>query len=213
MVEDGPVIAGQVLTAVALGAVIGLEREFGAQPAGLRTHMLVSLGAAIFAAAGTVLPGSDPVRLAAQVATGIGFLGGGAILREGVTVRGLTTAASLWVTAAIGVAVGLRAWSIAIAATVLAVAVLWLVKQAELTFLAARRTLVMRLTLGPDEPLDAVADSVRGLLPRAEFLQVGYQGGHQEIALAARPPTSAALPQLAESLRRLPGVIGVDISG
>jgi putative Mg2+ transporter-C (MgtC) family protein len=108
----------RVLLAAGLGAAIGLEREISDQPAGLRTHILVSLGAALFTLAGAyglmdfdtgnaVRVRYDPTRVAAQVVTGIGFLGAGAIIQRGLNIRGLTTAASLWVTAAVGTAVGL----------------------------------------------------------------------------------------------------------
>src|SRR5687767_8983052 len=123
---DQWIVLLQIVVAAGLGAAVGLERELGAQPAGLRTHMLVSVGAALFTLAGADIVGGDPTRIAAQVVTGIGFLGGGAILREGASIRGLTTAASLWVTAAIGLAVGLHWWYAATATTVLALAVLWL---------------------------------------------------------------------------------------
>lgn len=103
---------GQILLrlviAMVLGALIGYERERRGKPAGVRTHGMVSLGAALF----TVVSlhgfggGGDPGRVAAQVVTGIGFLGAGAILHQRDTVQGLTTAASLWVTAAIGLSVG-----------------------------------------------------------------------------------------------------------
>lgn len=100
----------RMLLAAALGAALGLERELSGQRAGLRTHLLVALGACVFTEAGFAYgprPGLDPTRVAAQVVTGIGFLGAGAILRYGATVRGLTTAASLWVVAAIGLAAGI----------------------------------------------------------------------------------------------------------
>jgi putative Mg2+ transporter-C (MgtC) family protein len=94
-------------TALVLGMVIGLERQFRQHPAGLRTNTLVCLGAALFVslsfAAGVV---GDATRVAGQVVSGIGFLGGGVILREGLNVRGMTTAATLWCSAAIGVLAG-----------------------------------------------------------------------------------------------------------
>jgi putative Mg2+ transporter-C (MgtC) family protein len=108
------VAAGEVLLRVLLAlvpaALIGIERELGQQPAGLRTHVLVALGACLFTLAGVGIAGSDPTRIAAQVASGIGFLGAGAIIRDRFRIKGLTTAASLWVTAAIGVAAGLGAY-------------------------------------------------------------------------------------------------------
>lgn len=98
----------RLLVAAALGAVIGYERERVGKPAGVRTHGMVALGAALFTVVSLYGFGGvgDPGRVAAQVVTGIGFLGAGAILHEPGGVHGLTTAASLWVTAAIGLSVG-----------------------------------------------------------------------------------------------------------
>lgn len=98
----------RLLVAVVLGALVGYERERAGKPAGVRTHGMVSLGAALFAVVSLHGFGNvgDPARVAAQIVTGIGFLGAGAILHERGSVHGLTTAASLWVTAAIGLAVG-----------------------------------------------------------------------------------------------------------
>jgi putative Mg2+ transporter-C (MgtC) family protein len=99
----------RLAAALVLGAVIGWERELQRMPAGFRTHALVSLGAAIFTVISAYAftgPLSDPTRIAAQVVSGIGFLGGGAILHYGGTVRGLTTAASLWAVAGVGMAAG-----------------------------------------------------------------------------------------------------------
>jgi putative Mg2+ transporter-C (MgtC) family protein len=100
-----------------LGGAIGVERELRDREAGIRTHLLVSLGSALFTlvsaygfheflASGDAVVRADPTRIAAQIVTGIGFLGAGAIIREGLSVRGLTTAATLWVVAAIGMACG-----------------------------------------------------------------------------------------------------------
>ena len=104
--------AGKLLLATALGALVGLERQLEARPAGLRTHMLVALGAALLTIVSMSLsvtqPGYDPSRIAAGIVTGIGFLGAGTIIRErdGNGIRGLTTAASVWVVSAVGIAVG-----------------------------------------------------------------------------------------------------------
>lgn len=120
-----------LLLASVLGAVVGLERELHGRPAGLRTHILLSMGAALFGmvSRGMSGPNVDPTRIAAQVVTGIGFIGAGTIIHLGGTVRGLTTAASIWATAAIGLAVGLdrRYWQLAILATALAFVTLTLV--------------------------------------------------------------------------------------
>src|SRR4051812_24210485 len=129
-----------LLVATGLGSAIGLERELGAQPAGFRTHVLVALGASLFTLVGADLPGSDPTRVAAQVVTGIGFLGAGAILRDGGSVKGLTTAASLWVTAAAGVACGLDRPLLASAATGVTLLALIGLKQLERDYFPRRRT-------------------------------------------------------------------------
>jgi putative Mg2+ transporter-C (MgtC) family protein len=122
----------RMVIAAVLGAAIGLEREIHQHPAGMRTHLLVSLGAAAFTIVGAVgftasAGGSpvDPSRVAAQVVTGIGFLGAGAILKYGTSVRGLTTAASLWATAAVGMAAGAGQWLLGIVATAIVLISLW----------------------------------------------------------------------------------------
>lgn len=210
--HDQWIIVVQIAVATILGAAIGLERELGAQPAGLRTHMLVCLGSALFTLAGVGVVGSDPTRIAAQVVTGIGFLGGGAILREGATVRGLTTAASLWVTAAIGLAAGLRWWFAAIAATVLALGVLMLVKRVEREALPHRRMLEITVTLEPSAPLDQVEREVRQILPRSRVVRVSYSSTGQALMIAAQPHNGTALTMIGERVRALPGVHGVEIS-
>jgi putative Mg2+ transporter-C (MgtC) family protein len=126
--------------AAALGGLIGFERELSDQPAGFRTHMLVSVGAALFTLAGAYgvesffeqVPARvryDPTRIAAQIVTGIGFLGAGAIIQQGFSVRGLTTAASLWVTAAVGLSAGLGYYWGAAVTAVFTVVALYLLKR------------------------------------------------------------------------------------
>ena len=118
----------RLLVAAALGALVGLEREIHEHPAGMRTHLLVSLGSAGFTVLSIVAfpaPGADPARIAAQIVSGVGFLGAGAILKEGATIRGLTTAASLWAVAAVGMAAGAGAWVVAVTVTAIAIISLW----------------------------------------------------------------------------------------
>ena len=114
----------RLVVALLLGAMIGWERELQRMPAGFRTHALVALGSAIFTVISAYAftgPGSDPTRIAAQIVSGIGFLGGGAILHYGGTVRGLTTAASLWSVAAVGMAAGAGMYVVAALGTVLVI--------------------------------------------------------------------------------------------
>ena len=117
----------RLLCAMVVGTVIGIEREYTHRPAGLRTHILVALGACAVMITGQLIffqyrplgGTSDPARLAAQVISGVGFLGAGTIMREGVNVKGLTTAASLWAVACLGIAAGAGYYAIALIGMVL----------------------------------------------------------------------------------------------
>jgi putative Mg2+ transporter-C (MgtC) family protein len=150
----------RVSVAAGLGLLIGIERESRGQLAGMRTHALVAMGAALFAIVGAYGfpemsrgPNVDPMRVAAQIVSGIGFIGAGAILRDGGSVRGITTAAGLWASAAIGMAAGAGLYMTGALGGILLVAVL----------------------VG----LRALRD--RGLIPTAggpELVTVGYRRGH-----------------------------------
>ena len=145
----------RLVMAMIVGGAVGLEREYHDRPAGLRTHILVCVGSCLIMLisaevslgfAGEIQ--SDPARIAAQVVSGIGFLGAGTILREGVTVRGLTTAASLWIVAALGLGAGAGLYVQTVAAVVITLVSLSLLSQVELYVAlkrnAARLTLVAR---------------------------------------------------------------------
>ena len=133
----------RLVVALFLGAVIGWEREARGRPAGLRTHMMVSLGSAAFTLAGLALLGeyargeevggvrADPLRVLSGIVGGVGFLGAGAIIQAGGQVRGMTTAAGLWVVAAVGLAVGSGLYAIAAFVTVLSLATLLLMRTLE----------------------------------------------------------------------------------
>ena len=132
---DGHVVL-RLAVAALLGGAIGVERELRDREAGIRTHLLVSLGSALFTivsaygfheflASGASVVRADPTRIAAQIVTGIGFLGAGAIIRQGLSVRGLTTAATLWVVAAVGLAAGAGYYSAAVISTALVLIALY----------------------------------------------------------------------------------------
>ena len=119
-------LAWRLLLAAGLGAAVGLEREYRQKPAGLRTNILIALGSALFTIVSITMGHESGTadRITAQIVTGIGFLGGGAILRSGNTVHGMTTAATIWVNAAIGVAAGMGQYALATVTAVLTLAVL-----------------------------------------------------------------------------------------
>jgi putative Mg2+ transporter-C (MgtC) family protein len=132
----------RIAVGAALGAAIGLERDRHGRQAGLRTHLIVGLASATFMVvsthfwffqnyAGTPGVSADPSRIAASVVTGIGFLAGGTILRTGLTVQGLTTAAGLWLVAAIGLCAGGGMFSLAVAATALGLLAMTVLRQVE----------------------------------------------------------------------------------
>ena len=151
-------IAVRLAVAAVLGGAIGAERELRDREAGFRTHLLVSVGAALFTLvsayawtewtfsqrAGLVF---DPTRIAAQIVTGIGFLGAGAIIRQGLAIRGLTTAATLWVVAAIGMASATGYYWAAIATTLLVLVTLWPLRLVAHRVFARLRTAEGRLTV------------------------------------------------------------------
>ena len=129
-------IFGQLLLAVVLGSLIGMERELAKKKAGMRTFALVALGSCLFSIISKLafkefwgVPGFDPSRIASQVVVGIGFIGAGSIIFYQSNIRGLTTAAGLWVSAAIGMAIGFKLYAIGIFAallTILVLVLLWM---------------------------------------------------------------------------------------
>jgi putative Mg2+ transporter-C (MgtC) family protein len=204
-----------------LGGAIGTEREIREREAGLRTHMLVAIGAALF----TIVSAYgwsdfnfsqrsgvtyDPTRIAAQIVTGIGFLGAGAIIRHGLSVRGLTTAASLWVVAAIGIAAGAGYYSAAVVTTIVVLVSLW-----PLRILAHRiferirpGELRLEVELQPNESPSVLLQSLesRGVAVRA--FEVEDARDRRRVALDVRLAESR--PELVTAeLMRLEQVLGV----
>lgn len=119
-VQDELIMLARVLVALLAGAIVGFERGYSGKKAGIRTVSLVSMGAGLFTVVSIHgFDGQDQARVAAQVASGVGFLGAGTILREGASVRGLTTAAAIWVSASLGVAAGAGMFVLALGGAVL----------------------------------------------------------------------------------------------
>lgn len=205
----------KLILGLLFGAAIGLEREAHDRPAGLRTFSLVSVGSTLIMIVSISLrdlvPGGfgvDPGRIAAQVVTGIGFLGAGTILHEGASIRGLTTAAGLWVVAAIGLAVGAGFFTAAAAATVLTLITLTLLSRVERSFLGGKGvgtvTVVTR-----DEPgqLGRIGSALgeRGVNIRDIRLRP-QEGGVVEIQLRVKVPHTGALQEAIQAIIGLTGV-------
>lgn len=120
--------AAQVSVAFVIGAVIGIEREFRSKPAGFRTMILICVGSCLYTILSKGSNETSPDRIASNVVTGIGFIGAGVIFKEGISVNGLTTAALIWVTAALGMAVGYHDYPLAIVVTTMVVVALFVLE-------------------------------------------------------------------------------------
>jgi putative Mg2+ transporter-C (MgtC) family protein len=209
------------LTVVFCGA-IGLEREARDQVAGLRTHILVGLGAALFTLVSAYgftefprageggQPGYDPTRIAAQVVSGIGFLGAGAIIRQGFNVRGVTTAAALWISAAVGMALAAGYYEGAIACTIAALVALALFRRVRPYFLrrVRRDFSVAELRLESGRALGEVYGELheRGVQVRA------METEEDQVSFELRLPAGLEERGLVDVLSRIDGVQGVRIA-
>ena len=204
--------------AAGCGALIGIERESRNQLAGMRTHALVAAGAAIVALAGahgfTDLPRGpnvDSMRVAAQVASGIGFIGAGAIIRDRGSVRGITTATALWTSAALGLAAGAAVWWAVVAGAVLTLVVLIALRPVSTRLVApmadSLRTIEVEYekghgTLGP------VLDAVRGAGTQLDDLTItDFEDGRmRRVAIDVRVADMGELDEVVASLGDLPEV-------
>lgn len=204
----------RMLLAVVVGGLVGYERETHGRPAGLRTHILVCLGSALFTITSIQMAGIryDPGRIAAQIVSGIGFLGAGTIIRQGSVVRGLTTAASLWTVAAIGIAVGIGRDNmafIAVIASVVVFATLSTINRFEHKLIARRvyRDLIISLHGGRGS-----ISTLLGALSEQEVDVVGVETEEAEHAgvtvfrFHLRLPTSRSMSQVNENISLLPQV-------
>jgi putative Mg2+ transporter-C (MgtC) family protein len=190
----------RLFVAAALGGAIGLERELRERQAGLRTHLVVSVGSALFTLVSAYGfsnfgPRVDPTRIAAQIVTGIGFLGAGAIIRHGLSVRGLTTAASLWLVAAIGMAAGAGYWEGALIATFGAL----------LTLGPLDRLLIEIPAGGSPVPL---IDAIERHGGRLVSLEVTQEGDRRSVAADVELPAGAA-PSIVAGVAEIDGVLEV----
>ena len=208
----------RLLLAAGLAGAIGIERELREQEAGLRTHMLVCVGATMFMIVGVygwsgyelgndIGVVVDPSRVASYVVSGIGFLGAGAIIRHGINVRGLTTAASLWVVAAIGVAVGACMYEFSIATTALVILALWPLAQVK-NLLAGKQATARRLavTLAPDTSVVAALAAIEESGFEMESLEVGEEEDARRLDVVVTTSADADLGGLLDGLGALEGV-------
>jgi putative Mg2+ transporter-C (MgtC) family protein len=203
-----PEVLLRLAVAAALGAAVGVERELRDREAGLRTHLLVCVGSALFTLVGaygfTDLGSKvDPTRVAAQIVTGVGFLGAGAIIRQGLSVRGLTTAATLWLVAAIGMAAGAGYWEGALITTLGAIITLGPLRGIAHRILVRFRPALDRLLVeipagGSPAPIIEAIERQGG---RVVTLDVTQEGDRRSVAVdveVAAGPSPAVVAAVAE---------------
>ena len=216
-----PHVLLRVFVAAVLGGAIGFERELRERQAGLRTHLVVSVGSALFTLVsaygfrdflinGGSLVRTDPTRIAAQIVSGIGFLGAGAIIRQGLSVRGLTTAASLWLVAAIGMASGAGYYDGAVIATLGALLTLGPLRIVTYRVVRRYRSEVDRLLVeipagGSPAPLLEV---VERLGARIVALDIAQEGDRRSVGIDVALG-SATAPAIAAGVAEIDGVLEV----
>jgi putative Mg2+ transporter-C (MgtC) family protein len=218
-------IALRLVVAAALTGAIGLERELRERSAGLRTHMLVGVGSALFTIvsaygfnsflqSGAAVVRADPSRVAAQIVTGIGFLGAGAIIRQGPNIRGLTTAAALWVVAAIGMAAGAGYYAAALLGTGVVLFGLWPLRLAE-GYIVARRRPGGRLEidLRADVPLAPVLAVLETRRAKVRRIHLEEEDDSRELRIEVQLPASVSGRELVDSLSQLNEVTAVRWDG
>jgi putative Mg2+ transporter-C (MgtC) family protein len=212
----------RVAVAAALGGAVGLERELREREAGFRTHMLVAVGSALFTLVsaygfrdflvhGGSVVRADPTRIAAQIVTGIGFLGAGAIIRQGLSIRGLTTAATLWVVAAIGLAAGAGYYSAAVITTLLALISLWPLRIAAHVVTSRFRTetgrLLAQLPAGTS-PGELVTE-VERVGGRLQALEISHEADRRTVLMDVTLPPRADAPGMIARLAELEDVLEI----
>jgi len=219
-------IALHLVIALGAGGIIGLERSYHGRPAGFRTHALVCLSSCMlmivtvyqdtwFSAYSLERISVDPTRLAQGIMTGIGFLGAGVIMREGLTVRGLTTAASIWITAGIGIMIGIGFYFPAGIATALTLIVLsvfrWIERRMPIEFYANLSVAFARSAALPEPEL-------RGMVERQGFVVanmnycVTNDGKTFEYQMVIHSPERGNTRHLSEALNALPSITGFRIA-
>jgi len=205
--------------AAGLGGAIGIERELRDRYAGLRTHLLVSLGSALFTLVSAYAwtgfkfgngVSYDPTRIAAQVVTGIGFLGAGAIMRQGISVHGLTTAATLWMSAAVGMTAATGFYAVAALATAVTLIVLWPLRIFERRYVDRIRSssahIIVDLKLGSDAaPVLRYLESERAALVG---VQVSDEARRRKLVADVELERDVRMVEIINGLLALEGVTG-----
>jgi putative Mg2+ transporter-C (MgtC) family protein len=212
----------KMLLSLIAGGLVGLNRERHNQPAGFRTHILICMGACLLMILSIYIPqtyfgfkNGDPGRIAAQVVSGIGFLGAGAIIRLGTNVRGITTAASIWLISAVGMAIGAGLYTVAFFVVILALFTLIVLERLEHRFFPSILLKTLTLTLSNS---NYEGDKIKAILKKSKITISDYSvdiqnnnGKPNEIILIVKIPETLDLTHLIHQLNALPNLSAIKI--
>lgn len=229
----------RLMASAFVGGIIGMERESSNRPAGFRTHILVTIGSALMmmvsaTAFDPIGQGNDPMRLAAQVVSGVGFLGAGTIMRDGVNVKGLTTAASIWVCAGIGLAFGAGLYIQGAAGGIIVIATLTLLNRLDAS--SKKKIILEKLSAQRDrlyktdiEKFTITRDLSQGLIEDIEEILLDYDASIYETTIKKTSPMNGddnkiysqleiivldelddkSIDEIIDEINELPGVINI----
>lgn len=229
----------RLIASAFVGGIIGMERESSNRPAGFRTHILVTIGSALMmmvsaTAFDPIGQGNDPMRLAAQVVSGVGFLGAGTIMRDGVNVKGLTTAASIWVCAGIGLAFGAGLYIQGAAGGIIVIATLTLLNRLDAS--SKKKVILEKLSAQRDrlyktdiEKFTITRDLSQGLIEDIEEILLDYDASIYETTIKKTSPINGddnkiysqleiivldelddkSIDEIIDEINELPGVINI----
>ena len=212
----------KLILSMILGAIIGIERRRKGQIAGLRTFALISMGATLAMLISIYIPqvyfglkNGDPGRIAAQVVSGVGFLGAGAIIQMKGSVRGLTTAAGIWMAACIGLAVGAGMYLISIIATLLIIFILVNIERIEMRHNFMWESKIIRVKVrGILENMQAVRDIIESndVHISDEYMKFDYEDGHTIVNFMVRSKSNVDVPALFKAIKETNDTISITIT-
>ena len=222
MITDQDIII-RIFIGALLGALVGFERERQGQPAGLRTHIILVVGATLTMTLSInlaiqfrpLVPNGDPARLAAQVVSGIGFLGAGAILRYGPNIKGLTTATSLWTMAIVGLAIGAGHFLSGLAATGMILVALILLNVFEKRFINTYTTMVVEVTADDRIGLIDEVDKALGRIVKTignPSVEKNLRSKKVSIEYTIKLSTKVTIQSILEELERIEGIRAVKLT-
>lgn len=200
--EFEPEIAFRLLLSFAIGTVLGIEREYRSKAAGLRTMIMICLGSTIFTEISLSIGGASPDRIASTIITGIGFLGAGVIFKDGLTISGITTATTIWISAALGMAVGAGEYMIAIVSSIAVLIVLTVFEKLKLWISEQHQVRTYKVTLEQQVKYENTLETETAKLKLSFRLERDIQNENDQILLCEIAGRRERLDQLNDFLKK-----------